>query len=490
MATPIPSNCAPFSLDEVLSATGGMLLSPGDPKGSVTGVSTDTRAPMAGAAFVALAGDHFDAHAHLPAARAGGAALAIVEREVSAPPGLGIVRVASTLDALGALARAHARRWRAQGGDRRVIGITGSAGKTTTRVAVEALVSAIRPGAVLATSGNLNNRIGMPMMMLALGPEHRIAVLEMGMNRPGEIEKLAGIAEPDVGVLTLVAAAHTELLGSVEAVAIEKGALLRALRRDGVAIFNADDHRVRSLVEASPSERRHGYGRSERSDVRILSRETLSMTRSKVRLARARGDAFEFTTPLLGEAGALACAAAVAVAELALDARVDGPKATAAFESAQVGGGAGRLVPRCFSDGLAVIDDSYNANPASMRASIATAAELAAVTGRGLVLVLGEMRELGAGAAAGHDEVGVAAATSGARALVAIGGDAARIAARAGEGGLHARYFEDVRSARDEVLALVSPADLVLVKGSRGVATEEIVTALREDHDGGERGER
>ncbi len=194
---------------------------------------------------MALHGELHDGHAHLEAAARAGAVVALVERDVAAPAGLTVVRVASTLVALGDLARAHARRWRALGGGRKLVAITGSAGKTTTRVAVAALLERLRPGRVHGARGNLNNRVGVPMVLFGLTPDHTLGVIEMGMNRPDEIAELCRIAEPEIGVVTLIAAAHTELVGSIDGVAHEKNALFRALPVEGVAIGNGDDPRVR-----------------------------------------------------------------------------------------------------------------------------------------------------------------------------------------------------------------------------------------------------
>ena len=481
MATPIPANRAAFTRAEILEATSGELSGAID---HVIGVSTDTRAVTPGAAFVALRGEVHDGHAHLGAAFAAGAVLALVERDVVAPEGLTLLRVRSTLTALGDLARLHARRWRGSGlaagrAGRTVIGITGSAGKTTTRVAVSALLEQLFPGEVWSTRGNLNNRVGLPMVVFGLEPQHRIAVLELGMSQPGEITELCRIAEPDVGVVTLIAAAHTEGVGSLDAVAEEKGALFGALPASGMAIGNADDARVRAQLERSPARRRYLYGRAVDADRRIVAREPIGMTRSRVRV----GDV-ELTTPLLGEAGALACAAALAVAELALGASVDGALCTDAFARAEVGAGAGRLAPRVFASGLAVIDDTYNANPASTCASIRAAAEIARATSRRLVLVLGEMRELGVESAPGHDAVGRAAAESGAADVFTVGGgDASRVAARAVEGGVRAAHTDRVEDVAVMVKLAVRPGDLVLVKGSRSIGTERVVSALAQEHD-------
>lgn len=480
MATPIPQNRAAFTRTEILEATSGELAF-ALALDHVIGVSTDSRAVTPGAAFVALRGEVHDGHAHLASAASRGASLAIVDREVEAPPGLAVLRVRDTLVALGDLARAHARRWRAGGDARRIVAITGSAGKTTTRIAITALLEEIAPAreGVHSARGNLNNRVGVPMVLLGLEPHHAVAVIELGMNRPGEIAELCRVAEPEVGVVTLIAAAHTEGVGSLDAVAHEKGALFRALPADGVAIGNADDARVRAQLARSAARRRYLYGRAPDADGRIVAREPVGMTSSRLRV----GD-LDFTTPLLGEAGALACAAAITVVARALGRRVDGAACAAAFARADVGAGAGRLSPRVFASGLAVIDDTYNANPASTCASIVAAREIARATSRRLVLVLGEMRELGAESAPGHDEVGRAAAASGAAEVFAVGGgEAARIAARAVEGGLRAAHAERVEDIAALVRLAARPGDLVLVKGSRSIGTERVVAALAQDHD-------
>lgn len=486
MATPIPRNAARFTLAGILRITDGVV----EPTArfslatEIASVSTDTRALVEGAVFVALHGELHDGHAHLEAAARAGASVAVVEREVSAPPGLAVVRVKSTLKALGDLARAHARSWRALEGGRKLVAITGSAGKTTTRVAVAALLERLVPGRVHGGQGNLNNRIGVPMVLLGLGPEHTIGVIEMGMNRADEIAELCRIAEPEIGVVTLIAAAHTELVGSLDGVAHEKNALFRALPADGIAIGNGDDPRVRAGILTSPARRRILYGRAPEALVKIVARTLKGLDRSEIRLDAVDRGEVAFSTPLLGEAGALASAAAFAVVDLALGLPLTGAICAEAFARADVGAGAGRLVPRVFASGLAVIDDSYNANPASMISSIRTAAEIAAATGRRLVLVLGEMRELGVESAPGHDDVGRAAAASGAATVFAIAGDAARIAARAAEGGLVASFTDRVDDAAALVLAAVRPRDLVLVKGSRSIGTERLVGALAEAHGG------
>jgi UDP-N-acetylmuramoyl-tripeptide--D-alanyl-D-alanine ligase len=490
MATPIPQNRASFTLAAILRETRGELASGGALASDTTftGVSTDSRALAEGAVFVALTGEIHDGHDHLPAAAKAGARLALVERDCPQIQGLALLRVPSTLSALGDLARAHARAWRALGGPRTLVAITGSAGKTTTRVALAALLEHLHPGAVHGAAGNLNNRIGVPMVLFGLGPEHHLGLIEMGMNQPGEIAELCRIVEPEIGIVTLIAAAHTERVGSIEGVAHEKGALFRALPASGVAIANADDPRVRAQLASSPASRRVLYGRAPDAQIRILARELDGLTRSRLRIAHgahgahgAPSDApadLSFATPLLGEAGALASAAAIAALEIGLGEALDSATCAAAFAKADVGAGAGRLVPRLLPSGLALIDDSYNGNPASTCASIRAAAEIARATGRRLLLVLGEMLELGAESARGHDEVGHAVVKSGAAQVIAVRGQAVRIAARAAEGGVVGTYVDTSLDAAALLRPLVRPTDLVLVKGSRGVGTERVIQAL------------
>jgi len=480
MGTPIPLNAASFDLKEILKVTGGTLLATSEvgPDATIISISTDTRTLTPGSLFVALPGERFDGHNYLETAATNGARVALVEREVPAPAGLTLIRVSSTLTALGQLATAHLERWKNLGGTRRIVAMTGSAGKTTTRVAIGAMLGKIYPGMVHATKGNLNNLVGLPMVVFELGPQHHFAVLEMGMNQPGEIAQLASIAKPDVAVVTLVAAAHVEGVGSIEGVAHEKGALYRALAAPDVAIGNGDDDRVMSQRNGSSAQTKISYGTREDVDLRIVSRKPEGLTASRVKLARRDGSSIEFVTPLIGEAGAYACAAAVAVAEAICGERMTSPIVEAAFDEADVGGGAGRLLPRQLGQGVIVIDDSYNANPASAAASIRTAAELARTANKRLVLVLGAMYELGVEATNGHDHVGRVAGSSGAAWVFAIAGDAQRIADRAMEVGVPSKFFPTSAAAAPSVIEAVRPGDLVLVKGSRGVGTEKIVREL------------
>jgi UDP-N-acetylmuramoyl-tripeptide--D-alanyl-D-alanine ligase len=490
MATPLPENVAPFTLDEILAATSGELLQDGPARFS--GVATDTRAALAGKVFVALRGERFDAHDFLPGAAAAGAGCLVVERETEfRAEGVAIVRVASTLEALGALARAHRRRWGGQ-----VIAVAGSAGKTTTRGAVSALCEALRPGRVHSTSGNLNNRIGLPLTLLAAAAEHELCVLEVGTNRTGEVAALGGICEPDVAVLTLIDLEHSEGLGDLDAIEVEEGSLLAALRPRGVAVGNGDDPRVRrqveqwaQSVEAQFPETQGActfYGTGTDAHYRIVERSTLGDRSARLTVLRSRAsggaataptdsDRVVFDCPLLGEPGALAATAALAVAELVEGRALEGALLSRAFEHA---GEAGRLTRVVLGDGCLVLDDTYNANPASVRKSIATAAELASLRGGRLWLVLGEMRELGACTEEEHRSMGRFAAQSPAAGLVVIGSLAEPAVAAASDGGLGTIFCADAPAAVQPLLERLGPADVVLVKASRGVRAERVVEGL------------
>ena len=480
MATAIPKNQASFTLGEILSATGGAIASRGDPSESdrTSEVSTDTRQVGPGALFVALRGETYDAHDHLEKAVNAGAKVLVVERDVKAISGATIVRVGSTLEALRALGRAHLRAWRALGGTRWTIAITGSAGKTTTRVATQALLERLHPGEVHATKGNLNNLVGAPMVAFGLEAKHRYAVFEIGTNRPGEIEALATFVEPDAGLITLIAEAHVEELGSLEGVAHEKAALFRALREDGEAIGNAENAHVRARIASSPAKTRTLYGAREDAAVRIVSRAPEGLDRSRLRIAIAGQGEIEVVTPLLGEAGALACAAAIAAARSSGSGPLDAALVNEAFAASEVGGGAGRLVPMIVGSDVAVIDDSYNANPASMCASIRAAAEIARAQRRPLALVLGDMRELGTAAEDGHDQVGRAAKESGASLVIGVGTLAVRYVLPLRETAIVNMLVKTAEDAAALACEHVRAGDLVLVKGSRGIGTDAVVRAL------------
>lgn len=474
MATPIPPNTAPFTPAEVARVTGGTLVRDGRP---FVGVSTDTRTITPGSLYVALRGESFDGHRFLPQAAASGAGGVLISAAGDLPPSGAVVRVADTRAALGALGRLHRDRWAAIG-NRRVVAVGGSAGKTTTTRAIAALLDVLRPGEIHTTPGNLNNDIGLPMTLLLLDEHHHLAVVEIGTSHRGEISKLAAIARPDVGVLTLIAPEHTEGIGSLEDVADEEGDLFSALPLEGCAIGNGDDPRVAAQIERSPAVRRILYGFGETCAPRALSREPLGLSGSRVRVAFDGGEAVDYEVPLPGEAGTLAALAALAAVRALLD--VAAPPA-ALHEALQVVGRVrdGRFAVETLADGTVLLDDTYNSNTGSARSSLKTARELADALGRRLVLVLGEMREMGPLAAQEHEEVARAAVAAHPAALVAVNGEAERFAAAAAGAGIAAYFFPSGEEAVPHVLDLVRAGDVILVKASRGVRLETVASALR-----------
>lgn len=465
MATPIPENRAALSLAEIAGATGGEVRA-GSAE-SVRGVTTDSRGDVAGKLFVALEGENFDGHEFAAQAVSAGAAAVLVSREIPLARDVTMVRVPSTLEALGRLSRLHRRRW---GGT--LVAIGGSAGKTTTKTAVASVLEALMPGAVHAARGNLNNQVGVPMVLFGLEPGHRVAVVEIGTNQRGEVDKLAAVSEPDVALVTLIALEHAEGIGDLDAVEAEEGALLSALGPGGTAIGNVDDVRVRRQLERSPAGLKIGYGTVPEAAYRLLSREPRGLTAAHLAIHRPSGDA-ELDIGLCGLPGALAALGALAVADRVLGEPVDAARAAAAIAAEP-----GRLSPLVLGDGTVVLDDSYNANPASVKSSVEVAREIARARDARLVLVIGEMRELGAASAREHTALGRELGAGVAAALVLVGGDAELMLAPARAGGLDAVFVADAESALGPVLERVRPGDVVLVKASRGVRAERIVDGL------------
>ena len=467
MAGGLPENRARFTLGEVAAATSGVLSPATAAEREVLGVQTDSRAALAGKLFVALSGERFDGHTFVSDAVKTGAAALLVEREVP-DPGVPVVRVPSTLAALGALAGAHRGRFAG-----RLVGIAGSAGKTTTRSAVGALLELVAPGAVHQTHGNLNNAIGVPLVLLGLEAEHRFAVVEIGTNAPGEVALLTAMAAPDAGVLTLIGIEHSEGLGDLDGIEREEGALFAGLLAGGIALGNADDVRVARQLERAPGARRVRYGFAETAEIRCLARSTDAL-RQRLTIAVA-GRRLELELSLLGDAGVYAALAAVAVTHALGLELPDAPSISLALSRA---GEPGRLEVHELADGTVVLDDAYNSNPASALASLKTAAELARERRARLVVVLGEMRELGALSAREHTRVGEAVGQSGAAELVAVSGDARLFVAAAKSAGIAGEFAVDAEAALAAVRGRLRPGDVVLVKASRGVRCERVVAGL------------
>ncbi len=425
-------------------------------------VSTDSRALERGALFVALRGERFDGHDYVAAARERGAAAAMVERagDVAAQAaGMPLLVVGDAKLALGALALHWRGRFRVP-----AVGVVGSNGKTTVK---EMLAACLREqyGAarVLATAGNLNNDIGLPLTCLRLRAAHACAVLEIGMNHPGETGYLARIAQPTIALVNNAQREHQEFMQSVDEVAAEHGALVGALPADGIAVLNRDDAHFEYWRGLARPRRVRDFGLAGGATVRARVRSTGTTTEFELE-TDAGGASVRLHAPGVHNVrNALAAAAAATAAGAGLEAVVRG---LAAFRPV-----AGRMQPQPGRGGGIVIDDTYNANPDSVRAAI----DVLAASERPRVLVLGDMGEVGAQGEAFHDEVGRYAQSAGVDRLIAVG-VLARAAARAfGAGGEHLDSIEAV-IARAQGLAALKGT--MLVKGSRFMRMERVVAQL------------
>ncbi|HLK38297.1 MAG TPA: UDP-N-acetylmuramoyl-tripeptide--D-alanyl-D-alanine ligase [Polyangiaceae bacterium] len=476
MPTPIPANSAPLTALDAAAATRGRLREgPGGRAPVVArGITSDSRCVVPGSAFVALRGERHDGHAYLDAVLAAGAVLVVVQegRVQALPPGADLVEVDDTLVAWGDLGRAHVARWRAADPGGRVVAITGSAGKTTTKELCAALLSTVGP--CHATVGNLNNRVGVPATAFGLGPEHRYAAFEIGMSVRGEIAELARILGPDVGVVTNVGVAHAEGVGGSRAdVAREKGALFEALPAGGVAVACFDDAAAMDQLRRTRARRVVTFGVGAGADYRLEDRVPAGAHGARLRIALPRGRRLDVVFPMVGEAAAVDLVGAIAAAEATAG---ELPPDAVHRAVAQAPPVPGRMQVRELCDGTTVLDDTYNANPQSMRAALRALAEVAA--GRRAVVVVGEMRELGEIAPAEHEALGGALVESRASVVVSCGGLADLAVAAAERAGAACARAADAAEASVLVAKLVRPRDVVLVKASRGVGAERVVDAL------------
>jgi UDP-N-acetylmuramoyl-tripeptide--D-alanyl-D-alanine ligase len=451
-----------LALADLESWTGGSPL--GELPSRFSGLSTDTRSLLPGEIFVPLRGPHFDGHQFLEAARRAGATAAMVERSARLKAELGAalprLEVDDTLEALGRTAHGHRERF-----DLPVVAVTGSVGKTSTKDLCAAALSPL--GSVHRTEGNRNNHVGVPLTLLGIDSSHRAAVIEMGMNHEGEIGRLAALAAPGVGLVTNVAAVHLEQLGSLDAVARAKGELYRALPPDGVAVANADDPLV--VAQARSSGRRTVTFGQGPSDVRLveLLRQDLSGLTCRLDV---RGEAIEVSLALIGSHQALNAAAAIAAA---LACGVPGSESADALSSVRAG--AHRMELVSLPGSALLLDDCYNASPRSMEAALETVRRLG--VGRRLGAVLGDMLELGPEEAALHREVGTRA--RGLDYLLAFGPRSTALAEGARAAGVAVvEHTESFEQALAWVQARLGPKDLLLVKGSRGMALERFRDAL------------
>ncbi len=473
MATPIPSNRVIFQPEELARAAQGRWLSP--MRGPACGVTTDSRKDVRDHVFVALRGERFDGHLFASDVARRGAAALIVEDVLDLPAGVGVLQVSSSLEALGRLGEFHRQRW---GG--RLVTIAGSAGKTTTRVATEALARALAPGRIHATPGNLNNLIGVPMTLLGLLPEHELAVIEIGTNAPGEIARLTQMCAPDYTIMTCLGLEHSLLLGDIDGVVAEESQAFAGMGEKGVAIGHADDPRIARLLSTVTPRATRSYGTSLEHDYCLVERRMVGegvMLLRLVRHERMGGGSLSIETRLVGQPGALAALAGLALVETWQGRHLEQGELEGALSARELGE-AGRLVLHRGVHGGVVIDDCYNANPASMVSSINYAHEVASRDEVPLVLVLGDMLELGEPSTVEHtrlaEKLGKVAT------VVTVGVEMRNLELRARELGYTVLGFEEASAAARAVEALVPKRAVVLVKGSRGMRMEGIVTQLTE----------
>ena len=443
------------SLTDLARDLAGTLVGP-DP--GFAGVATDSRSLRPGELFVALRGPHFDGHDFLGAAAGRGAAAVVVERPL--PCKLPRLRVASSLRALGAMASA----WRARF-ELPVMAVTGSFGKTTAKEMLAAI--AATRGAVLATHGNLNNEIGLPLTLFGLGAEHRVAVLELGANQAGEIARLTAIARPTVGLVTGAGPAHLEGFGTLEGVAHAKGELFAGLSADATAVINADDPFLPVWRDLAAGRRQVTFGMTADAD----------FSAAQVAEGFQGGSpqvSFQLQTPdgaidvRLAVAGRHNVVNALGAAAAAWAAGFDLPAIASGL--ADVRGVPGRLGVIPGPRGATIIDDSYNSNPAALRAAIDYAVSLPGEAW----LVLGDMAELGPESDRFHAAAGRYAREQGVARLFAYGARAVA-AAEAYRGG---EYCEDLDALAERLGAELHAGVNLLVKGSRSMRLERLVQKL------------
>ncbi|WP_042421339.1 UDP-N-acetylmuramoyl-tripeptide--D-alanyl-D-alanine ligase [Comamonas granuli] len=431
----------------------------GDGAVAIGRVHTDTRSLQPGDLFVALRGERFDAHDFLPQARAAGAAAALAERGLQAA-GLPGIEVPDSLQALGHLAAGWRAQWALP-----LIAVTGSNGKTTVTQMIAAILRAHVQEAAFATQGNLNNAVGVPQTLLRLGAQHRVGVVELGMNHPGEIAYLAGIVQPTVALVNNAQREHLEFMHTVQAVAEENGSVFAVLPANGVAVFPAGDTYT-PLWQALAGARRCLTFGGAGADVRCTQAQWRDGA-WQVHMATPQG-ALDCLLHIAGRhnvTNALAATACALAAGVPLPAIAQG---LAAF--APVKGRSRALGLRYGARTVTVVDDSYNANPDSMHAAIEVLAELPGPR----LLVLGDMGEVGTQGPQFHAEAGAHAQARGIEQVFALGPLAAHAAAACAG----ARHFQDMAALQAAVQQALPTVGSVLVKGSRFMKMEQVVEAL------------
>ena len=455
---------ATMNLKEAAQAISATLAGPDNAdRLAFQGVSTDSRKIDAGQLFVALRGENFDGHEFLATARDAAAVAAVVAADAVATlpdTDLPLLVVEDTRRALGQLAAAWRARFTLP-----LIAVTGSNGKTTSKEMIASILREAFGDAILSTQGNFNNDIGLPLTLLGLTEQHRAAVIEMGMNHPGEIAYLAQIAKPTVALVTNAQRAHLEGMGSIDTIATEKGSVYQALAPSGVAVFRADDEWAALWRKQSEGHDVMTFALEQPADV--TGHYQAHGLDNRLTIA-ARGETVDVSLALPGVHNARNALGAATVALAAGVSLRDVGRGLNAFRGVK-----GRLQRRAGLGGALLLDDTYNANPDSVRAGIDV---LASTVGK-KILVLGDMGEIGDMTGQFHDEVGGYAKSQGIDRLLAFGDSSALAAYNFGIGGQHFRKLDDLVAA---LIAELAPDTTVLIKGSRFMRMERVVDAVAE----------
>jgi UDP-N-acetylmuramoyl-tripeptide--D-alanyl-D-alanine ligase len=454
-------------LDEVTNAVGGTLQGPGQTL--ARGYSIDTRTLNPGDLFFAVKGPRFDGHHFVQQAFDKKASGVVIDTGFAGnfpASDFPLIRVASPVAALQALARAVRRKWAMP-----IIGVTGSAGKTTTKAMIAAVLG--KKLSVLRTIGSLNNELGVPLTLLRAEPGHEIGVLEMGMSAKGEIRHLAAIAEPNEGLITNVNPVHLEFFKSVDEIAEAKAELLEGLFEPRVAYLNNDDSRVRAMA-GKFNGRIITFGMAMAADFRAGKIQDRGIDGSTFTVHDGQRET-NFAMPMPGAHNILNALAAITVAA---SHGVVWPQIQSAVAELKPEKMRGQIVR--FRDGFSVIDDSYNSNPRALTEMIRFIGNLHGFSRK--VIVAGEMLELGAQAAELHQDCGREATSAGAGLVIGVQGMAQEFLEGARSSGLAAdrlKFFADSAEAGGFLARMVKPGDVILIKGSRGVKLEQVLNALR-----------
>jgi UDP-N-acetylmuramoyl-tripeptide--D-alanyl-D-alanine ligase len=453
-----------LSLEEINAAVGGTLEGAANVK--VRGYSIDSRTLKSGDVFFAIKGPRYDGHQFIQQAAEKKAAAVVVEQSAGVKSTVPMIRVSSTIEALQNLARDVRRRWGMP-----IIGVTGSAGKTTTKETIAAVLG--KKFTVLRSVGNLNNEFGLPLCLLRVERYQNIGVLEMGMSAKGEIRKLASIAEPNEGVITNVNPVHLEFFKSVDEIAEAKAELIQGLHDPKVAYLNNDDTRVRAMARGFTG-KVLTYGVKSAATFHVQQMRDLGLDGTAFTVRHAGRDT-EFILPLLGEHNVANAVAAIAV----------GAAHEVPWESMHEA--IGEMKPEKmrgevikFREGFAVIDDSYNSNPRALTEMIRFVARLKGFQRK--IVVAGEMLELGPEGVELHRNCGREAARAGLGLVVAVQGQAKEILDGARDAGMDLallKFARDAIQAGDLLARTVKKGDVVLIKGSRGVRLEQTINTLR-----------